>query len=699
MTDTSSTIRVGLVGAGYIAAWHGDALRATPGVSVTAVCDPALGAAEALARPHGAQVFAAVEQMIAAGACDAVHILTPPHLHHGLAIQCLEGGLHVLVEKPVALSAAETAEIEATAQRTGQVFSAGHNFLGLPAYDRLKRMVADGTLGRVSHAQIDWALPLAPLRSGPYGLWLLAEPANLLRELGPHPLSFAVDLFGPVEILALTLGHPVELEGGGTRHQSWRIHARAGGTEISLNLAMVETFEDRSVTLRGSSASARLDYGRSTLTVNADNTAELILNPLRSELSSARQHLAEGVANAARQTASLNRKSPYGLSFRGMNAAVYGALARGDEADPRFSGASAVAVMQAIDDALALMPAIAAPHVAKGSPRPSAMVIGGTGFIGRNLTRALVAQGRDVRVLSRGTSGPFGDIADRVETVGVSLRDAEGLRAAMEGIDTVYNLAKSTDTTWAAALENDVAVTVRIAEAARAAGVGRLVYTGTIASYDMSQPGARITEDTGFGDIAARNIYARSKAECERRLMAMHAASGLPVTIARPGIVVGPGGPLQHWGIGRWHGAGAVKLWGAGHNILPFVLSDDISDGLIRMAEDAAAIGESFNLVGEPMLSGRAYFKAIHDRLGARIHVTSGSLTAMWLADGVKYGLKRYALGRQDAVRPSLADWKSRGHLSRFDNAKPKETLGWRPEADTERFLQRAIDAADLFGF
>lgn len=194
----------------------------------------------------------------------------------------------------------------------------------------------------------------------------------------------------------------------------------------------------------------------------------------------------------------------------------------------------------------------------------------------------------------------------------------------------------------------------------------------------------------------SRNIYARSKAEGERRLIAMQ-AQGLRLAIARPGIVLGDGGPLQHWGIGRWHGAGAVRLWGNGRNILPFVLADDISDGLIAMMERDEAIGESFNLIGEPMFSGRDYFDAIHRRTGARLKVSGSNLTALWAVDAVKQGLKRHALRRKGAAPASLADWKSRGHLSPFDNGKPKRLLGWAPEADRDAFWRRAIDEAHLF--
>ncbi|MFO7919522.1 MAG: NAD-dependent epimerase/dehydratase family protein [Nioella sp.] len=684
--------RIGLIGAGYIASWHADALSATPGVQITAVCDRAADAAGALAEALGCPVFGSVEALIEAKTCDAVHVLTPPDTHKALAIQCLEGGLDVLVEKPVALSAQETREIAETATRHGRRFHAGHNFLGLPSYARLKQAVAQGRLGRISAARIDWCLPLAPLRSGPYGLWLLRAPENLLKELGPHPYSFAVDLFGPLEILSAQTGQPVTLPGGETRDQSWRILARAGDIDVTFTLSMVETVDSRSVTLRGSSGMARLDYGADTAVMSGDNTADLVLNPLKKELALAGAHLREGLRNAVTQMASLNRKSPYGQSFRGMARAVYG----GDSG--RYGPEAAIAVMQAIDDTLAKCAFPPAPARVAGTPRPSVMVIGGTGYIGRALTRALVAKGHDVRVLSRGAHGPFADIADHVETVPVSLRDKAGIAAAMAGIDTVYNLAKSMDTTWEEALENDVGTARRIAEAAQAAGVRRLIYTGTIASYDMSDPRAVITEETSFGEIAQRNLYARSKAECERRLMAMHRETGLPLVIARPGIVVGGDGPLQHWGIGRWHGAGAVKLWGGGRNILPFVLVEDLCAALIAMMDRDGVVGQSFNLTGAPMLTGRAYFDAIHDRLGARLRVTSGNLTAMWMADAVKYALKRHALGRKSAVRASLADWRSRGHFARFDNAKARRVLGWQPEDNRDAFLAKALDARALFG-
>lgn len=695
-----SSIRVGLVGAGYIASWHAGAVSAAPDAVLTAVCDRSGAAAKALADSNGVPAFTDLAEMLAADVCDVVHVLTPPDSHAPIAQQCVEAGLDVLMEKPAAPKAEDLRAVLALADQKGRKVAVCHNFLGLPGYTRLKAARDAGQLGRVAQADINWHFPLAPLRSGPFGLWMLREQKNLLLELGPHLFAFAVDLFGPLEILHVSVGKMIDLPGGLSRPQSWRIIARAGDVDVNLTLSLVETFDDRSVTLRGSAGMAKLDFANDTLVIDRDNTSDIVLNQLKRQTGLARQAFREGWVNAVKQVRSLNRKTPYGLSFANTVNAFYDSV-RKDRPVPQSIGADAVHVLQGIEDAVAMLPPetpVAVPEAKDMAP--DVMVIGGTGFIGRALTRAWVAKGHQVRVLSRGRTGPFADIADMVEITPCDLSDTAAMTKAMAGIKIVYHLGKSTDDTWEDALKNDVGVTVAIAEAALAAGVDRFVYTGTIASYDMSNPLKTITEDTGFpADMTDRNIYARSKARCELELTRLHKEKGLPLVIARPGIVVGEGGPLQHWGIGRWHGAGAVRIWGPGNNILPFVLIDDVADGLVLAAEKDAALGRSFNLVGPRLLSAKGYFRAIHTALGADIKVSSGNLNVLHVTSTIKHVLKKYGLRKKGLSKPSLADWKSRAHFAPFDNTQSVEVLGWQPESDKEKFIEKAITKANLFGF
>lgn len=70
-----------------------------------------------------------------------VHILTPPPLHHEIAMQCLAAGLHVFIEKPIATSAVQAVDLVAAAEKAGRRIGICHNFLGiLLAYVRLKSL-------------------------------------------------------------------------------------------------------------------------------------------------------------------------------------------------------------------------------------------------------------------------------------------------------------------------------------------------------------------------------------------------------------------------------------------------------------------------------------------------------------------------------------------------------------------------------
>jgi nucleoside-diphosphate-sugar epimerase len=236
-------------------------------------------------------------------------------------------------------------------------------------------------------------------------------------------------------------------------------------------------------------------------------------------------------------------------------------------------------------------------------------------------------------------------------------------------------------------------MTKSIAEACLAAGVRRLVYTGTTDSY-YSGRAEVITEATPLDPhIDRRNLYARAKAAAERCLLALHGGSGLPVVIARPGVVVGPGGDPHHWGVGFWSSPHACRLWGDGANPLPLVLADDVADALIRCLDADGIDGETFNLAAESGVTARDYLAALSDTTRTWIDARPTPPWRFYAGDAAKW-VAKVLLRHPERRRPSLRDWRSRTYHARYDCSKAAQVLGWAPVSDRDALLDEGVRRA-----
>lgn len=171
-----------------------------------------------------------------------------------------------------------------------------------------------------------------------------------------------------------------------------------------------------------------------------------------------------------------------------------------------------------------------------------ALVIGGSGFIGLNLVDALIEAGHTVRVTRRKRTVTLFLRQRGVELVEASLEDAESLRRAMDGCDTVF-LVAGYYPRYSLDLEASLAEGIRgvrnACEAARAVGVRKLVYTSTVGTLAPAPPGRKACED----DIPSRrpedSVYRAVKWEMER-VVDDFVARGLPAVTLLPGGCIGP---------------------------------------------------------------------------------------------------------------------------------------------------------------
>src|ERR1039457_3831093 len=122
-------LKIAIVGCGKVADQHVQAIHRIPDCSIVAVCDRELLMAKQLAVRFGiTRCFADLREMLQSAPVDIVHITTPPQSDFALAKQCLEGGVHVYLEKPFTVTAPEAEALIQLATTSGLQITAGHNY-------------------------------------------------------------------------------------------------------------------------------------------------------------------------------------------------------------------------------------------------------------------------------------------------------------------------------------------------------------------------------------------------------------------------------------------------------------------------------------------------------------------------------------------------------------------------------------------
>jgi nucleoside-diphosphate-sugar epimerase len=316
------------------------------------------------------------------------------------------------------------------------------------------------------------------------------------------------------------------------------------------------------------------------------------------------------------------------------------------------------------------------------------LVIGGSGFIGRTLVSQLVERGCDVHALSRQRRRNAGG---RITWHHGDVTDRESILAACDGVDVVYDLSMSFGETWNDYLKSFVQGAENVAEVVLRLGIRRLIYTSTIAALHLARPGSITEEDGTDRKPELRSWYARAKIMAENSLNRMHHDRGLPVVIFRPGIVVGVGNKLSNPAIGVWLSPTCCSVVGNGRIPMPMVLVEDVAQALV-LAKDAADVnGRTFNLAGDVRPSAEEYCKEAGERSKRNFRVATSSPLAIQAFYTVVF-LGKLALRRKDNAWQSWHEVKNLPQRTWLDCSAAKNLLGWRPVADRDEFMRRAID-------
>jgi hypothetical protein len=133
-------MRVGVIGVGIMGSNHARVFSDLPGARLVGVVDPDPKRRERVANAIGCRTFSNIDGLIADGV-DAVTIAAPTHLHQDIALTCIERGLHVMVEKPIASTVEEGRSIIAAARNAGVTLMVGHVERFNPTVEAIKEAI------------------------------------------------------------------------------------------------------------------------------------------------------------------------------------------------------------------------------------------------------------------------------------------------------------------------------------------------------------------------------------------------------------------------------------------------------------------------------------------------------------------------------------------------------------------------------
>ena len=294
------------------------------------------------------------------------------------------------------------------------------------------------------------------------------------------------------------------------------------------------------------------------------------------------------------------------------------------------------------------------------------LVTGATGFVGAALVRRLLADGRAVRAAVRQTAP---GIAPGAEQVAIGeIGPATDWTRGLAGVEAIVHLAArahvlrdSTPDAYALYSAVNTRGTLRLAEAAAAAGVRRFVFLSSVRVHGERSTGAPFTESS---PLVADDPYGRSKADAERGLASLARGTQLEPVILRPPLVYGPQAGGNFARLVALVARGVPLPLGAVRNRRSLIFVGNLADAIVRSLDQPAAANQTFMVSDGEDVSTPELVRRIARALGkpARLVLVPTALLRLGGA----------LAGRSDDVARLVDDLL-------VDSSKIRALLGWSP--------------------
>jgi len=311
------------------------------------------------------------------------------------------------------------------------------------------------------------------------------------------------------------------------------------------------------------------------------------------------------------------------------------------------------------------------------------LVTGATGFTGSHLARTLRDRGYCVRALVRerkrvGLLDPTG-----MEMVEGDLRDAESLRRACDGVNTVFHLAALYRREGASErefFEVNAEGTRRLLEAAQQAGVERFLHCSTVGVQgEIRNPPA--TEEAPYNP---GDHYQRSKVEGERYALSFFRSGKLSGVVVRPAGIYGPG-DRRFLKLFRGVAKGTFTMIGDGKVLYQMTYVQDLVDGMILAAERKDVQAEVFTLAGAEYTTLSELVLRIGRAMGVQVKIRYVPVWPVMAAARACQAVCRL-IRVEPPLYPRRLDFFTKSRA--FDISKARRVLGYEPKVDLDTGLR-----------
>ncbi|WP_404304617.1 NAD-dependent epimerase/dehydratase family protein [Neorhodopirellula lusitana] len=321
------------------------------------------------------------------------------------------------------------------------------------------------------------------------------------------------------------------------------------------------------------------------------------------------------------------------------------------------------------------------------------LITGSTGMVGSWLTRQALESGYSVRAMVRPSSNRDAFAGLDVELVEADLADPASLPAAVEGVDYVVNTAAHVGD-WGPAEKfraiNVVALEAMLIAARKQGQLKRWVQISSLGVYAAKHHYG--TDETVAPDLSGLDGYTQTKAEAEVLLNQAIQQHNFPATIIRPGFIYGPGDRHVVPRIIERLSAGQMKLIGDGKKVLNNTYAGNLVDGILLALEKDEAVGETFNIRDERLVTREEFVGAIADYMG----LPMPNKVPEWIARSAVGFIEGFAKLRGAQTAPLLTNARIKFLTLNLDFsiAKAKQELGYAPKTDFTEGMQAALDWA-----